>query len=706
MIKIGSEYLEYEQIPEVVKQVKTQDTIDVAGDFSYSFTVPPTPVNVRLLKVGLNQSDGNLNKKIPCTIERFGTPIHIGYLAVDSVVRNGISLTFYSGNTEWFTSITDPIYLLDLSAYKLPLANTVPSSVVIDSWTATEGIIYPLVDTGLLERSIAKNVNDFKPFVYVKTVMQAIFQQNGFKLAGEMLTDSVYTKLVVGIDNQFDPANDYLQLKNAFIGKTAGQSVNTTASLLTFSETSYPYYNTGGYFSTNRYIADVDMSMTVSVNLTLDTPDTYIITLRRNGSTIESYISSGDSISFTFNDGNVVTIDEGEYFEVWMETGSGPVNITAGSITFKMIRFDATYPQFLLGNMLQSDFVRGIFRMLNVIASYDQFTKTVTCNLFKNVTESETDLSEYISDYEIENNSLNREIGERNRFFFKEGEEERLVEYNKGNNLPYGAGEIISESEVVGEDTEYELPFASSFSYYSDTFKTWLTDLGTLYFEDTGDPITITGVSNSGGDALFTTSADHGLEQLDFIDITDTSTGEYVGTGRVSTVPTTTTFKIQNVDFLAGATGTAIKQVRNFNSTGNVFIGLVIPDLAVSDFMIDETQIDYVGTSHSRIAYFYFIKDNLGLPIDNFRELPVFGADVQGAITLLDKFYGEQKKFFNKPVKLRASMNIPFNVYNNLDQTKSVRIKTDMFDMKGFAIKNEGYNGPEIECFFEFINLE
>lgn len=707
MIKIGAEYLEYDKMPEVVKQVKTPDTIDSAGDFSYSFTVPTTPVNVRLLKINLNQTGSNLNKKIPCSIERFGTPIHIGYLAVDGATRKGISITFYSGNTEWFTSITDPIYLLDMSAHKLPLANIVPSPVVINSWTATEGIIYPLVDTGLLEKSIAKVVNVFHPFVYVKTVMHYIFQQNGFKLDGEMLSDSVYNKLVAGVDNQFDPSNDYLSLRDAHIGKNGTQVVNTTASLITFSDESYPYYDRGNNFESNRYTADVDMSMLVTLNLVLDTPDTYIITLRRNGSIISTYTSSGDSISFTFNSGTVVTIDEDQYFEVWMETGSGPVTITSGSVSFRMVRFDATYPQFIFGNMMQSDFVKGIFRMLNVIATYDPFTKTVTCNLFKNVTEVETDLSQYVSDFEIDNNSFNQEIGRRNRFLFKEGEEERLIEYNKGNELPYAAGDITSDSELVGEDTEYELPFTSSFSYYNETFKTWLADLGITYLEDTGDPITITGVTNSGGDALFTTAADHGLEQLDFIEITDTSTGEYVGVGRVASIPTSTTFELQDVDFLtAGATGTAIKQNRSSNATGNVFIGIVIPDLAVSDFMIDETEIKYSSSTNSNIAYFYFIKDNLNLPVDNFRELPVFGSNVQGSVTLLDKYYGEQKKYFNKPVKVKASMHIPFNVFNNLDQTKSVRIKTDLFNMKGFAIKNEGFNGPDIECFFEFINLE
>lgn len=704
MIKIGDEYLEYSELPDVVRQVKTPDTIDAAGDFSYSFTVQPTPTNVRLLKPRLN---GNLNKKIPCVYERFGNPVHIGYLAIDGVNSSGIQLSFFAGNTEWFQVIEEAgaIYNLDLSAYKLALANIVPSPVVINSWTATEGIIYPLVDLGYLVNIGPATVQNFIPMVYVKTVMKAIFQQNGFKLDGEIISDSVYNQLVAGVDNQFDPSLEYLTSRNAYIGK-GSQSLNTTPQLVTFTIDTYPYYN-GGQFGGNRYTADEDMSMVVTVDFQLDFGAPYNIELRRNGSVIDTIQSNGSNISVSFNDRNVVTIDEDQYFEIWMYLDSGTANIVSGSVNYRMVRFDATYPQFLFGNMTQIDFVRGVFRMLNVVSTYDQFSKTVTCNLFKNIREEEKDLSEFVSGIEVDNTSLAQEIGKNTIFIFQESDGDQVTAYNESNDIPYGGGAIVSESEIVGEDKEYDVPFTAPYGYYNEIFKTWLADLGIVSFEENEDGFTISSVTNSAGNALFTTSADHNLEQLDTIRILDTSSGEYVGDRIVSTVGSSTTFELQDTPFTStvAVTGSGVKLSGTTNVSGKVFIGMVLPNYPVSSFMKNETVIDYSGGTHSNIAYFYFVKDNLGLPIDNFRELPVFDADVVGAVTLLDKYYGEQKKYFNEPVKLLARMYLPLNVYNGIDQTKSVSITTEMFNVKGFLVKNEGYKGVDVECLFEVVNL-
>lgn len=707
MIKIGNEYLEYSDLPDVVRQVKTPDTIDAAGDFSYSFTVQPTPNNIRIIKAGLNQSDGNLNKKIYCTYERFGNPIHVGYLTIDRTTSSGIDLTFYSGNTEWFQVIKQAgaIYNLDLSAYKLPLANTVPSAVIVNSWTATEGIIYPLADMGYLFDIGPATVENFLPMVYVKTVMKAIFQQNGFKLDGEILSDSIYNQLVAGVDNQFDPSLEYLTSRNAYIGKGT-QGLNTTPQLVTFTLDTYPYYN-GGQFGGNRYTADEDMSMVVTVDFQLDFGAPYNIELRRNGSVIDTIQSSGSNISVSFNDRNVVTIDEGQYFEVWMYLDSGTANIVSGSVNYRMVRFDATYPQFLFGNMTQIDFVRGIFRMLNVVSTYDQFSKTVTCNLFRNVKNSEVDLSTYVSDIEVDNTSLSEEIGTQTIFKFQDGGGEQITDYNNRNSIPYGGGAIISDSEILSQDVEFDVPFTASYGYYNSTFKTWLADLGIVSFEEQEDGFTITSVTNSGGNALFTTSDDHNLDQLDYVKITNTSTGEYLGRRRVSTVVSATEFRLQDTPYTStvAVTGSGVKLNSSSNLNGSVFIGMVLPNYPVSSFMKNETTIDYAGTPYSNIAFFYFVKDNLNLPIDNFRELPVFGTNVVGAITLLDKYYGEQKKYFNNPVKLLANMHMPLNVYNSIDRTKSVSIKTEFLNAKGFIIKDEGYKGPDVTGLFEIVNL-
>jgi hypothetical protein len=715
MIRIGNEYLDYDEIPHVVKQVKTSDTIDVAGDFSYSFSVPPTSNNKRLLNIGANRTDKLVNRRIECTIESFGNPIHIGYLRIESISKD-IQLSFFSGNTEWFNSIDGKfIYEIDLSKFKLPLANTSPSAVVSGSWDNTEGIVYPLLDKGLLKNwSVDRlETSNFMPMVYVRDVMFAIFQQNGLKLSGEMLNDSLYNLLAAGIDEQFSNFPTYIEQRESFIGKSSPQTITTTPQLVTFTDENFPYFDgIIGNFSSSRYNADLDMSLLVQVTLELGASANYILELRRSGVTIDTVIATGDTVDVTFNSDNAVQIDDGEYFEVWMSTASGTVDIESGSVRFTLARFDATYPQFLFGNMTQSEFVTGIFRMLNVIASYDQFTKTVTANLFRNIKNSETDLSNYISEYEIDFTELLDDFGKRNIFRFQDPEDEEIENYNARTGVPYGAGVIEPESEFLEGDEDFDVPFYSSFSYYNERFNTQLMGLGIDEATLSGDALDIIDVTDDSGIAVFETSDDHNFKQLDYVWITSTNIGSYVGIGRISSVPTATTFKIANLQYVTvgvtTVTGSVTKVSISENHNGNIFIGVVLADMPLTDIAHRRTTINYAGTQYSNIAYFYFVKPNLDLPIDSFREMASFGNPIgnnYNGITLLDRNYQEHRGFMNDPTKAKAQFHLPLNVFKNIDQTKSVRIKTEDMNIQCFVPKIDGYQSSELHCEIDLIKL-
>lgn len=714
MIKIGDEYLEYDFVPEIVKQIKTPDTIDSAGDFSYSFSIPTTSTNLRLLKIGINRKDKLINQKINCVIESYGNPIHIGYLRIERVTSM-IDLSFFSGFSDWYSAIDGKaIYDLDLSAFKLPLANISPSPVIINSWTATEGITYPLLDRGQLKNrySGVLDTNDFMPMVYIKTVMKAIFQQNGYKLAGEILNDSLYNNLVAGIDDQHDPAAEYVVAREAFVGKGA-QAITTTPQLVTFTDETFPHYDGAqNNFSSSRYTADVDMDIVTTTVLELDASVDYILELRKNGSVVDTITSSGSSISVAFNNNTVEFLDVADYLEVWFYTAAGTVNITSGSVDFDIKRFGSTYPQFLFGNMLQSEFLLGIFRMFNVLCTFDQATKTVTANLFKNIRESSVDLSDYVDTYEVDFTKPLEELSKRNIFQFAEGADADLVAYNEQNTIPYGAGVIEPDSEFLDDDQEFDIPFASSFAYFNNKLKANLMGLGIITYDNdsiAGAGSVIGSVTNSAGNALFTTLADHGLEQLDFVDITDTSSGEYIGIGRVGTVPATNTFTLQNTPYIStgAVTGTVLKTNRNIEGTGNIYIGINIPNMLVSDFSQNST-IRYESGTHTRIAYFYFTKKDIGLPIDGYKESAVFGNPPFNGyvgISILDRNYAEQQKYFNDPVSIESNMNIPFNVFNKIDQTKSFRLKTPEMDILAFVPKIEGYTSSENPCSVQLIKL-
>lgn len=710
-IKVGDEYLDFEGEVNIVKRVKTPDTIDSAGDFSYAFELPLTSKNIKILKLGVNRTDKIIYNQIDATIELNGTPLYLGYIRVERITVY-IECSFFSGNNNWFNALEGLLISdLDLSSYAVEPSNISPSPVVINSWTATEGITFPLVDLGLLKYAITKDVSDFIPMMYVKNVFTAIFQQNGFKIDGDLLQDARFNNSVAASIAVSSADTNFIISRNSYIGK-GSQSINTTPQLVTFNIETYPYYDgSKNNFASNRYTADVDMNLAVTVELDLDASVLYTVELRRNGSVISTLIGTNDTISETFNSGNAVSVDAGQYLEVWMSIDSGTVNIEEGSIRVRVIGFQKIYPQFLFGSMTQSEFVYNIFTMFNVVASYDQFTKTITANLFKDIShKAEQDLSEYINDYEIDFTEVIGEVSKRNLFVYEATDDNDQTEYNDNNIIPWGGGSIEPNNEFVSGESERSVSFAAPWGYFNETFGGTLASLGYLSAEpgeEDGNASVISSVSDSGGDALFTTAADHGFDQGDYVWITETSNGQYVGLGVVSSAPSTTTFKLSDVPFEAGGptvTGTVVRATVSTNESNKVFIGINVPNIATSQFM--NGAVRYGSTNYTNIAYFYFLKTGIGKPIDEMRETLAFSNPAgYNQVTLLDKYYGENQKFLNDPVKIRANMNIPFKVFNDLDLARPVRIKTKDFDIKGFVSNNEGWVSSSSPCLVETIKL-
>lgn len=710
MLKVGNDYLDFEDTVEVVKRVKTPDTIDSAGDFSYAFEIPLTSKNVKLLKLGVNRSDKIIYNNISAILELNGSQIYFGYLRVESIT-NFISCSFFSGNNNWINAIQGKmIYDLDLSSFSVVKDNLAPSPSIIATWSNTEGIIYPLIDTGALKNSINKVVNSFIPMVYVKTILPAIFQQNGFKVTGELFNDSLFNTAVVGSPIFDLPETPFYQARSSYVGKTT-QSINTTPQLVTFNLETFPFYDgDNNNFASNRYTSDLDQDVSVLLELNLDASVQYAVELRRNGSTIDTLEGTSDTISTKFNSGLAITLQEDDYIEVWMSVSSGSVNIESGSLKIKIIRFNKVYPQFLLGNMTQTDFIYNIFTMFNVIASFDQFTNTVTLNLFKNISSKpEQDLSAYISEYDIDFIEVIGEVSKRNLFTYESTEDEDNQTFNDQAEIQWGGGVIEPNNDYISGDNRRTVNFVAPFNYFNETFGANLANFGLVNAqvgeaEDAGN--TISSVTDSGGNALFTTSADHGLDVSDSVYIIETNTGQYIGIGLVNSVPTTTTFTLFQVPFESGpaVTGTVVRVDYNENNTTGVFIGTVIPSMPTSDFM--NGTFKYVSVEVDEVAYLYFLKTDINKPIDSMRESLAFGNQFgYNQITLLDKYYAETERYFNDPVKIKAVMNIPFKVFNDLDFSRPVRVKTKDFDIKSFILENEGWVSSNSPCLFELVKL-
>jgi len=104
MIKVSNEFLEFNELIEVEKQIKLFEEISTTdGDFSYSFELAKTLTNTRILQ---NPQPDNISKlvyqKIPAQIlSDDGALIHDGYMRIEQITTD-YHCSFFGGNNNWF----------------------------------------------------------------------------------------------------------------------------------------------------------------------------------------------------------------------------------------------------------------------------------------------------------------------------------------------------------------------------------------------------------------------------------------------------------------------------------------------------------------------------------------------------------------------------------------------------------------------------
>lgn len=704
MIKFNGEYLDFNDTITVERQIKNIKTLKSAGDFSYSFTMPDTANNRRILNIKHgNSTSRTIYQENDTVIESFDGTVYRGSLRVEGIKKEGIAASFFSGNTNWFSLLTGNINQIDMSANKQPVANTDPSQVIVDSWSATEWITYPIINKGLLDNWSTGylRTEEFMPFVYIKNIFIEIFRHNGLKVDGEIFKDALFNNLIAG-SNSTDSQIEYIKAREVFAGKNSNQPIGTSPVTVTFPIETFPYYDgSKNNFDGTKYTADVDMWGTINLLLNIDTNVTYTLKLKINGVIVDTKEGTSTQIVYDYIVNNdfpsnpVITLSENDYAEIDLTISSGTANITDGWFKFKLLRLLDTYPQFLLAQTSQADFVSSIFTMFNVISTYDTYTKTVTCDLFRNIlNKEEQDLSEYLQEYEHDFITALEDYGKKNVFSYQQGDQEEIESFNNLSPVPYGSGVIEPDNVFLKDNVEHDVIFTNSFYSYSNILKAYLMNLGLVDISDNDEPIAISSAAlGTATRANFTTAVDHGFEQLDYVWITDTSTGDYVGIGRIAGVGSTTTFEIQRLFFTTTVTGNVKKIGVREAVNENVYLAVNIPNYPISSFSNSST-IRYGNADRSSMAYAFFIKTLTGLDIDNQIESPAFSdPNLNGYnnITLIDKNYQVNKRIVDNPDTVIGRFIMPKNVFDNLDQKRPIRLKTNEFNALFFAEKITGF---------------
>lgn len=740
LLKINNnDFINLTEEVEVEKQANLfQDITEIDGDFSYSFTLPNTnSVRDKLGIQSINSADKSIYQKIDCSIlDDSGQALHMGFLRVESIYSNDINCSFFSGNSNWIDSLSGPLIETDLSAYNVTKAG----ATIITSWSATSGVIFPLMDTGLLSdrvRSFNLETEDFHPCIYVKDVITAILNRAGLKLSGEILTDKTYNSLIMTSKSK-SATEALIRSRSCKAGKTSSQAMDETFQKITFTDDSNtPFYDgSKNNYSTvdSRYTADVGMKVKVECYIKLDAVKDFSMAIYKNGTQYPTTVvrtTSGSALNVTASQGWVdfdsalyitqinydqplyFDMDAGDYIEIFfaLDAGEGTVNITSGYFLITPAIFKTTLPESILPDITQAEFVAGIFSLFNPVVEFDVFTQTIEVNLFNNMkNRSAMDWSRYINPKTIEENYVDfiQDYGKKNNFNYEEGNSKDIETFNKQSEICYGCGQVEVDNYYLEPSKDLSFPFHSVPADFNTVTGAYIPKFKFLSYEDFSQEVSITSVtSGTAGKARFTTSINHGFVVGDWVRIISISSGNYLGQGKISQVPSATTFEIFKLMFSVNATGTVILNKINDEEDDSVYLMLNISNYALSNFS-ENTNLAIEGSNNTHFAYCYFDKPSISRDLDYIRQVvsfdPILTQNFNG-IGLLQTYFTGFRSVLSDPVMLKADFHLPYHEYHSFRFKYPIRINTDKHNGLFYVNRITGYKGSHLPCEVELIKL-
>lgn len=429
-----------------------------SSGFTKTITIPSSQQNDRIFAdmfdVNFHLSSDtqwdsyfNPSKKAPCFIHTEDEEQITGYAQLtDIVITNEkieYKVTVYGEVANIFSSLRDAkLSDLDLSRYnhaytKTNIENSWSNDIYISGvLTASEngtGYVYPMVDYGDNHlKTITLNfwldyweVTHFRPWVFVKTIIDSIFAQAGFKYSSTFFNSDLFKKLIYqgdvnGLsltDDEVEELSINASRQSSEQSYTLAMSVGSANLVITDAATAY---TTRNIIFNNETLDDAGQYETASGTTTINSTTRYNLTYNidvrvdcPSGTLSVDYaeitlkfagVKSDGSIffafqyqlalqTFTIGDQYDITIshreelpinDNDEYRLVFLGyesnqvaatgnvSGDFRVNIKTGSsyamtpVAYLPVGSTVNLSNMLTGDMTQKDFLMGIIKMFNL----------------------------------------------------------------------------------------------------------------------------------------------------------------------------------------------------------------------------------------------------------------------------------------------------------------------------------------------------
>jgi hypothetical protein len=723
MIKVSNEFLEFDELIEMEKQIKLFEDISTTdGDFSYSFELQKTLVNTRLLG---NPMPDNINKpvyqQIPAKgLSESGAELYDGYIRVERVTHV-YHCSFFAGNNNWFVLLTGLMSELDLQAHDTDINEI----TIIESWSKTEGLVFPFVDNGsLITRSYAQlKIEDFVGAFYVKTLFEKIFTEVGIKIQGELLNDWRYNNFLCETNSK---DTGLIEANTSYVEKNVAQALpyNTEVKVTWQNDSVYPFSD-GSANNFDLVLArfSPDLKMQVQIDLTLVVQSTSffavtIIYLRVNGITIRSKgagfgeargeVPVSITVSIPLNAGDVL-----EIYQIQVNDDGDAAQTLRGTIKITPTFIYRTIGSSAVPTWTKQQFVSNILRMFNVLASYNEGNATLTLNLFEKIKDKDPiDLSEYISETEVDYSDFISDYGQRSRFSYQEVEFEELKNYNQGKFFKYGQGTIDVANDFLETDASIvESDFSNPIAYLNPVFDASLEKSNLIELSE-GETFPFSDVANDGfGDGAFNVGSSDPFLVGDLVRIANSTNAIYNGDWVVKSVDGVHVI-FNGLPFDTGASGDLIKLDYKYSASDDVFLFLNIPNYEVSKFssasiVFDSGTFYPIGITNIAIAYFDMINTGRQINQDFIYSLSFGGIEdpLHYQVTMIDSYFRLFARVLNDPVKLISTATLPYDVFNRIDFLSPITIKTMESSNSYYLNRISGYIESYLDCQIQLIKL-
>jgi hypothetical protein len=713
-IKVGNDYIEFEDDIEIERQVKLfEDVSTINGDFSYSFEIPKTQHNVSIIRVFVPDDVYKpWNYKIPASIENNGQQIYSGFIRVEVNGKHEYRASFFSGNSNWFDLLNLPLRnSFTWTQYDLNYT----TNNIRDSWTTLDrnAITFPMLDRGGLDtrRSFSFWLEDFQPFIFVKNIVQTITNQTGIKITGDLIKDPRYAQLVTS-NNGRSGIEQRVEDRTVKVGLASPQTATgATYSKINFTVTSGQFFNsTNGNWNTaqSRYIVDADLrEWSVNVSLNFSRKSYYTIRILKNGTETIQIQTLRNVSSTTFTKTYTTPLAAGDYIELQFKMNvsiftNGAV-LTSSSFGVSPTKFKKVFADQLLPDLTASEFLSNIFRLFNCLVTYNPQAGEIKTLMFENILKQpEIDISNYVELQEENYEEFISDYAKRNLLLWKDQSNDEVDEYNEINEIPFGGGVIEIDNDFLEDEaTLLEMDFVAAFQRGYPNIGVSFPNLKYVEIVETDEDDTFPTVSDNGdGKARFNASGFFDTTYTNLLVRVSNSTVEsYNGDYRIESVDAGGNYVIlQDAYYEGTASGTIT--VLDWEDQNNEEQVLLIQSAQ------DTPLIDFTGTD---VGWLEFGTPLINGNISNVTTAYMFpNKNLRGSLVFQDNLQNDWNLttgLLNSGVKQMATGNLPSKIYNDIDFLRPLRVKSGKVNALFYPNRITGYKREEVACDIELIKL-